>query len=741
MLNLIEVPPSGGATFIRMDQQAGLLSANSTTTPPVGHRLGTRAGSPLISDDRAGEHLRNTETPWILGLSAAHNGSACLLHGTEIVAAVQEERLSGVKRDRTYGAAVSLATEYCLRHAGIEPGQLDSIVLCVQGEASHAEQDVSLNHQLRQCFNGVPALRISHHLGHAISAYAVSGFSDAAILVVDGMGSPDQDLSEEERRAVIGAPGGWEIISMYEASGTTVRPIAKQLVPAGKWLDRAGAGMPGFGSIGGMYSAVAQQIFGDPMDAGKVMGLAPFGTPSFRPHEFVSVTNGLATFATVVPERFRHSDRWPLRQREYADLAASVQAALEEAILALVSRLRASSTSAYLCYSGGVALNCPVNERLMHESGFSDVFVAPFAEDSGPAVGAAFYGLWRHRRHRPARLVTEGFGHRYGPSEVHEAIRSIPLVAACPDMDATDIADVAADRLERGQLGAWFDGRSEFGPRALGQRSIVADPRRAEHKTRLNRDVKQREAFRPFAPSVLAEHVHTWFDVDEARCDSPFMLRAFTFRPGYGSRVPAVAHVDDSARVQSVREELQPRFHALIQRFHDRTGVPMILNTSLNGSGQPIVETPSDALWTMLELGLDFAVIEGVLVEPAADFDSVLGLVPVIAAESYTVDHSFPSGPTISVKSRVSAVDFKVVTPWGSRLQPLTAEALSVLAVIDGVATGHEIHERLRRDQNDELTAAQLTRTMRFLRRTRIVDFWTRLPSIPLVGRQEVAAS
>lgn len=681
------------------------------------------------------------ETPWVLGLSAAHNGGACLLHGTEIVAAVQEERLSGIKRDRTYGASVSLATEYCLRHAGIGPGQLDAIVLCVQGEAGHAEQDVSLNHQLRQCFNGIPALRISHHLGHAISAYAVSGFSDAAILVVDGMGSPEQDLSEEERRAVIGAPCGWEIISAYEASGTTVRPIAKQLVPEGKWLDGAGEGMPSFGSIGGMYSAVAQQIFGNPMDAGKVMGLAPFGTPSFQPHEFVSVTNGLATFSTAVPERFRHSDRWPLRQREYADLAASVQSALEEAILALVSRLRASSTSAYLCYSGGVALNCLVNERLMHESGFSDVFVAPFAEDSGPAVGAAFYGLWRHRRHRPARLVTEGFGHRYGPSEVREAIRSIPLVAVCPDRDVTDIADVTADRLERGQLGAWFDGRSELGPRALGQRSVVADPRRAEHKVRLNRDVKQREAFRPFAPSVLAKHVHTWFDVDEARCDSPFMLRTFTFRPGCGSRVPAVAHVDDSARVQSVHEEFQPRFHALIQRFHERTGVPMILNTSLNGSGQPIVETPSDALWTMLELGLDFAVIEGVLVEPAADFDSILGLVPVIAAESYTVDYSFLPGPTTSVESRASAVDFKVVTPWGSRLQPLTAEALSVLAVIDGVATGHEIHERLQRDQNDELTAAQVTRTMRFLRRTRIVDFRASLPSIPLVGRQEVAAS
>ncbi|MEV8629553.1 carbamoyltransferase C-terminal domain-containing protein [Streptomyces sp. NPDC051079] len=685
--------------------------------------------------------MRNTETPWILGLSAAHNGGACLLHGDEIVAAVQEERLSGIKRDRTYGASASLATEYCLRHAGIEPRQLDAIVLCVQGEAGQAEQDVSLNRQLRPCFHGIPTLRISHHLGHALSAYAVSGFSDAAILVVDGMGSPDRDLSEEECRAVIGAPGGWEIISTYEASGATVRPLAKQLVPAGKWLDRDGAGMPGFGSIGGMYSAVAQQIFGDPMDAGKVMGLAPFGTPSFQPHEFVSVTDGLATFATAVPERFPHSDRWPLRRREYADLAASVQSALEEAILALVRRLRASSTSANLCYSGGVALNCLVNERLMHESGFSDVFVAPFAEDSGPAVGAAFYGLWRHRRHRPARLVSEGFGHRYEPSDVREAIRSVPLVAVCPDRDVTDIADVAADRLERGQLGAWFDGRSELGPRALGQRSIVADPRRAEHKVRLNRDVKQREAFRPFAPSVLAEHVHTWFDVDEARCVSPFMLRTFTFRPGCGSRVPAVAHVDDSARVQSVHEELQPRYHALIRRFHERTGVPMILNTSLNGSGQPIVETPTDALWTMLELGLDFAVIEGVLVEPAPDFDSILGLVPVIAAAGYTVDHALPPGPTASVESRASAVAFEVATPWGSRVQPVTAEALSVLASVDGVSTGHEIHERLRRDRNDELTAAQLTRTMRFLRRTRILDFRATVPSIPLVDRQEVAAS
>jgi carbamoyltransferase len=684
--------------------------------------------------------VRNTETPWILGLSAAHNGGACLLHGAEIVAAVQEERLSGIKRDRTCGARASLATEYCLRQAGIEPGQLDAIVVCVQGEADHPEQDVSLNPQLRPCFHGIPVLRISHHLGHAISAFAVSGFSDAAVLVVDGMGSPDQDLSEEERRAVIGAPRGWEIISAYEASGSTVRPVAKQLVPAGKWLDQAGEGMPGFGSIGGMYSAVAQQIFGNPMDAGKVMGLAPFGTPSFPPHEFVSVTDGLATFSTALPEQFRHSDRWPRRQREYADLAASVQAALEEAILALVSRMRASSPSAYLCYSGGVALNCLVNECLMRESGFSDVFVAPFAEDSGPAVGAAFYGLWQHRQHRPARLASEGFGHRYGPGEVREAVRSIPLIAVCRDQDVTDVADAAADRLEQGQLGAWFDGRSELGPRALGQRSIVADPRRAEHKVRLNRDVKQREAFRPFAPSVLAEHVQTWFDVDEARFDSPFMLRTFTFRPGRGSRVPAVAHVDDSARVQSVHEELLPRFHALIRRFHERTGVPMVLNTSLNGSGQPIVETPSDALWAMLELGLDFAVIEGVLVEPAADFDSVLGLVPVITADGYTVDYSFPSGPAASAERRASAVDFKVVTPWGSRLQPVTAEALSVLAVIDGLATGHEIHERLRRDQNDELDVAQLIRTMRFLRRTRIIDFRARLPAVLPVDRQEAVA-
>jgi carbamoyltransferase len=482
------------------------------------------------------EHpLSSSERPWILGLSAAHNGSACLLRGDDIVVAIQEERLSGVKRDRTYGARGSLSTEYCLRHAGIEPAQLDLIVLCVQGEAQAVDQDLSLNAQLRHSYHRVPTLRISHHLGHAISAYAVSGFSDSAILVIDGMGSPDQDLNAEERSAITGPAHGWEIISMYEASGSVVRPITKQLVPDGTWLGGSGDGMPSFASIGGMYSAVAQQIFGDPMEAGKVMGLAPLGSASLEPHEFVTVSDGLAAFGRAVPERFRYSDRWPHRQREYADLAASVQAALQAAVLTLVGTLRASTRSANLCYSGGVALNCNVNELLVHESQFGEVFVAPFADDSGPAVGAAYFGLWQHtRRHTPIRIVADRFGRRYGQNEVDEATRSIPSIAVSP---ARDVIDVVAARLARGEIGGWFDGGSELGPRALGHRSILADPRRADLKTRLNRDIKQREAFRPFAPSVLAEHVTAWFDVAEEHCETPFMLRTLAFRPGFGTRV------------------------------------------------------------------------------------------------------------------------------------------------------------------------------------------------------------
>ncbi len=645
------------------------------------------------------------------------------MRGDEIIVAIQEERLSRIKRDRTSGARPSLAVEYCLEYAGVKPEQLDMIVSCVQGDRTSAEQDITLNPQLRVSANHIPWLCISHHLGHAISAYATSGFTDAAILVVDGLGSPWHDLSSAERSVVVGEKNGWEIISVYRASGTTVSPVRKQLVRNGKWIERNGIGMSRFGSIGGMYSAVAEQIFGDPMDAGKVMGLAPFGHASFVPEELLSVQDGLVSFDSQVPQQFPYDDRWPRRQREYSNLAAAVQKALEFAIQEIVSDIKGQSISPRLCYAGGVALNCVLNEILWRESGFSDVFVPPFAEDSGPAIGAAFYGAWYlTRRNRPVRISADGLGRRYSGTEVDRALQAVPGVRVRSD-DAVGSAACAASLLAEGQIGAWFDGRSEFGPRALGHRSILADPRRPDIKERLNADVKQREHFRPFAPAVMVEHAGEWFAIAEDRCDSPFMLRSWKFLEGKAEIVPAVAHVDGSARVQTVRSSAEPSLHELLRLFYAQTNVPMVLNTSLNGSRQPIVETPLDAAWSIVELGLDFLMIEGRLVEvdPVFHRGSLLELVPVVVA-SYNLDMALPAGAMSITPDLHSSFNFRVSTPWGLCEHRVPLDVVSLMTFIDGKSDGRDILERLHESGRHAVSEAALCRTLCALRRIGVID-------------------
>jgi carbamoyltransferase len=214
---------------------------------------------------------RRSGEPWVLGLGASHNGAACLLHGDRIVCAIQEERLSRIKRHRTYAGEPSLAVRYCLDAGQIEAGDLDLVVASVQGRARSREQDAGLSPQLRLNHHKVPVLTVSHHLAHAASALATSGAREAAVLVVDGLGSPYEDLSAEEQ-AVADGDDGWETISLYRASDAAIEPLEKHLVRDGAWLERRTEGMPRFRSLGGMYSAVAHQIFGDPMEAGKVMG-------------------------------------------------------------------------------------------------------------------------------------------------------------------------------------------------------------------------------------------------------------------------------------------------------------------------------------------------------------------------------------------------------------------------------------------------------------------------------------
>jgi carbamoyltransferase len=566
--------------------------------------------------------MRVKKDPWILGLGAAdHNGAACLLRGDEIVIAIQEERLLRRKRAGLYVAQYSRAIEHCLEYAEIRPEDLSLVVCCAVRRAKTPEQNVLLNPTLQLERYGIPTLYIPHHYGHAYSVFATSGYKESAVLVIDGAGAPIEDLTIEERMTIKGKRrNGHEAISLYAASGASIKPLEKHLFLPNWVITGQDIGpafweadcMPTFSSLGVMYATVAYQIFGSFFDAGKVMGLAPYGEPEIPASEFFVIEDGSLVFRDSVPNLFRHRERWPLRKKEYSNLACSTQAALEEAVLYFADHLYKLSPSENLCYAGGVALNSVANERIIRESAFKNVHIMPAAEDSGTAIGAAYYGLWQLTKNNSRKkLVCDAVGPIYSEQRIHDAIKNM---AAVETIDSKDIISDTVDLLCGGKIIGWFDGRSELGPRALGQRSILCDPRRPDAKDTLNNRVKHREAFRPFAPAVLIERVNEWFDFDGIVPESPFMLRVCKFKNEKKAQVPGVVHVDDTGRLQTVTLEANSYLHQLVTKFHEKTGVPIILNTSFNVSGEPIVETPEDALDTMLSTGIDYCVLGGKIV-------------------------------------------------------------------------------------------------------------------------------
>ena len=547
------------------------------------------------------------DLPWILGISASHNGSACLLRGHEIVVAIQEERITRFKRHRIYGAGPSRAASYCLNYARIHPRDLSLIVLCVQGRASDQKHDLRLDPILNVLTHSIPTITIPHHYGHALSVFATSGFADSAVLIVDGAGSPASDFTADEAKVVkANYVDGWETISLYHASGTHIVPLEKHAVDRGGWYVPYDGEMPSFGSLGGMFSAVAQQIFGEASEAGKVMGLAPYGEKTFPTSDFFEIDNGRFCFKDAVSLHFRHHERWPNRQNEYESLACSVQSALEDALLYLAQHVRELSGSENLCYAGGVALNSVANERIIRESGFKNVYIMPAAEDSGTAIGAAYHGLWQLTKQNSRRpILHDAPGRSYSSAEISGAIQQASNVTT---VHSTDVISDAAQLLCDGRIIGWFDGGSELGPRALGQRSILCDPRQPDAKETLNRRVKMREAFRPFAPAVLRDEAANWFEFGDTAVESPFMLRVVEVKREKREQVPAIVHVDGTGRVQTLTRENNGRFYDLVEKFYAKTGVPMLLNTSFNRMGEPIVETPAEAIACLLNTGLDCCV-------------------------------------------------------------------------------------------------------------------------------------
>lgn len=550
----------------------------------------------------------------ILGLAASHNGAACLVDDAtgEVLVAVQEERLTRKKRAVLEPAEGFAALDYVLEATGLAVDDISLIVTCPLRTAAAPELDLDRHPRLA----GRPRALITHHRAHAVSAYWASGFDDAAVLVIDGMGSEGDELDEAERAAVVGAAVGREVHSIYRASGGVLTPALKQ-------LGRLDAPTPGpggvasalvpFASLGTMYQAVAQRVFGSWTEAGKVMGLAPYGRQRYATDAFLAADGPGLRFSEAIHRARLPRAGWPTHPEAWRDLARSVQEALEVGVLHLARSAAELTGSRRLCLAGGVALNGIANERIVRSGLFDEVFVLPAAEDCGTALGAAWEGLWRLRGpRRGVRLERDALGRRYGRADVDEALAAGHAGPGARVVSAPDVAEAVAAMLARGLVVGFFEGRSELGPRALGQRSILFDPRRADGKDLLNARVKHREAFRPFAPAVLAREADAWFDMGPAP-ESPFMLRVVPTRPERRAEIPAVVHVDGSARVQTVAAD-GGGLHRLLEAFFATTGVPLLLLTSFNVAGEPIVETPADALRCFASTGLDACVLEGVVV-------------------------------------------------------------------------------------------------------------------------------
>jgi carbamoyltransferase len=393
---------------------------------------------------------------------------------------------------------------------------------------------------------------------------------------------------------------------------------------------------------------------------------------------------------------------------------------LELAIMYLAHHLRELSDSQNLCYAGGVALNCIVNERLYLESGYENIYIPPAAEDSGPAIGAAYYGLWQLTG-RIARepLLHDSVGRRYSVREIEAAINSTPAVVI-KELSGDKLLDHTVERLCVGDLVGWFQGGSELGPRALGQRSILADPRKAEAKTILNSRIKSRESFRPFAPAVLVEEAPGWLDFSGVLPESPFMLRVVEFRPEVRSLVPAVVHVDGTGRVQTVSKEFGGRFYELIRRFYYATGIPILLNTSFNGRNEPIVETPEDALWCMLQNGLDFVVLEDRIVEREPGTESILDLYPRIISNIYSIDDLTQEASSAPRKTNLLA---NVTTRWGSQQKRIPGYYNTLLQAIDGRKNGWMLLEQLWSENGVNLDERWLIEALGALRRDSVITF------------------
>ena len=548
----------------------------------------------------------------ILGLNFSIDSAAALVEHGSLVAAACEERFDRQKHSRAFP---NQAIRFCLSHAGIDLDGLDAIAffwnpaLHLEGlpgshltsYRNHAEFLYQLPAQLARFAPIGPSrytlteidrgadrrplriYQVTHHLCHAELAWNLSGFDQTAVLTIDGYG--------EQSAGLLG-----------RASNNGIEVLGELTFPH---------------SLGSVYAAVTEHLGFKPNSGeGKVMGLAAYGTPRFaeafeqilRPVPG-GVAVDLSYFQYMLPRPGRVTPRFtelfgpprepegPITDRD-RDLAASLQARLEDCLLALAGELRQRTGLSRLVYSGGVALNSLANGRLEREGIFEELFVPAASGDAGTAAGAALYVHRLLGGQRADPPPSDALGPGESPEVTQTLLQRSGYTFSRPD----SIARQAGTAISQGAIVGWFQGRMEYGPRALGQRSILADPRSRETFDRLNGEIKFRESFRPYAPAVLEEAVGRFFD-PPSLC--PYMLKVLTVRPEMREVIPAVTHHDGTARVQTVSAQQLPLYHAVIAAFGEATGVPLLLNTSFNVRGEPIIARASEALAMFGRTGMD----------------------------------------------------------------------------------------------------------------------------------------
>jgi carbamoyltransferase len=564
---------------------------------------------------------------YIFGINAYdHDVSACLLRDGEIAFAISKERITRRKHDSGFHQEV---VDYCLKAEGITLDDVDLIVrncyvlpveeletrLLAQDDMRGNERTQAEKSPLyRSKSNKVVTL--SHHLAHAYSAFAACPFEEGAIMVVDGVGNYAADVTEPDQLTEGVNPLARESESYYRFSGSKLETLKKVwLNPARGFLSDEFYYMAGLGAL---YSRVSSYVFADWNKCGELMGLAPYGRPNVE-KPLLEIKNGeLNIFDWGAefnkPWFMGREPNWEksASMRHWEDLAWRTQDDTEKVLLARAHWLRETTGAKNLCMAGGVALNCVANGRVAREAGFENVWIQPAAGDDGIAIGCAYYGHLALQRKKRSFVMNHAYvGVGYEDDAVRTATDKSLVRLATKRTVSKNICADTAKVLAEGKVVGWFQGRSEFGPRALGNRSILADPRTAEMKDILNKRVKFRQAFRPFAPIVLFERAREIFEGDE---DSPYMLLAKRVRPEWIDKIPGIVHVDGTARVQTIRRETNEPLYNLLKEFDAITGVPVLINTSFNVKGEPIVETPEDAMRCFLTTGIDYLILHDLVI-------------------------------------------------------------------------------------------------------------------------------